>query len=142
MDPIKIKAPDQRLGEDTFATLQAQLQVCPDLAFAHLAETEVPDSGSNGELCLFAWLRGSSLRSLRSALNLVSEAVARSLPPNVYVDVVILNSAPDLLVEVERVGRLVVECDAEERRRALAAARSGGDASNAKESSQPWWRWF
>jgi hypothetical protein len=59
---------------------------------------------------------------LRFALNLVSEAVARSLPDGNYLDVVVLNSAPELLDQVERARSLLVENDPEERARASSAA--------------------
>ena len=63
----------------------------------------------------------AAVRSLRAALNLVSDIVAKTLPRDRFVDIVILNSAPELLPEVERAGCLFVEPDPEERRRALAA---------------------
>jgi hypothetical protein len=67
-----------------------------------------------------------ALGSLRFALNLVSEAVARALPDDAYLDVVVLNSAPELLERLEAADCLLVERVAEERRRALEAVRSGG----------------
>jgi hypothetical protein len=61
----------------------------------------------------------SALRSLRF-LNPVSEA-GRILRGD-FLDVLVLNSAPELLVEVEAARSLLVENDPEERARALAAA--------------------
>jgi hypothetical protein len=74
-------------------------------------------------LVLFVWLTAAAMRSLRHSLNLVSDEVARALPPGEYLDVVILNSAPELLDDVERAGRLLVERDPGERERALQAMR-------------------
>ena len=70
---------------------------------------------------LFVWLVPAAMRSLRAALNLVSDSVAKALPRDLFLDVVILNSAPELLPDVERVGCLFVEPKPEERRQALAA---------------------
>lgn len=74
------------------------------------------------QLSLFVWLVPEGVGSLRAALNLVSEAVARALPEDVFLDVLILNSVPELLESVENAGCLLVERDADERRRARAAA--------------------
>jgi hypothetical protein len=65
------------------------------------------------------------MKSLRAALNLVSESVAKALPRDRFLDVVILNSAPELLPDVERAGCLFVEPDPDERQRALAAIEEG-----------------
>lgn len=67
------------------------------------------------------------MRSMRAALNLVADAVAKALPRDQFLDVVILNSAPELLAQIERVDCLFVEVDPEERRRALEA----GDSESA-----------
>jgi hypothetical protein len=90
------------------------------------------------ELVLFVWLEPAALRSLRSALNLVSEAVARVLPREQYLDVVVLNSAPELLQAVEETGTIVVERNPSERGRALAAAseRTGEEAISRPRR---WW---
>ena len=55
-------------------------------------------------MVLFVWLVPAAMRSLRAALNLVSDTVAKALPGNQFLDVVILNSAPELLPDVERAG--------------------------------------
>ena len=101
--------------------LRSGLERCPDLAFAHLVDVEVPAGGESAGLVLFVWLVPDALRSLRAALDLVSEIVARALPADRYLDVVILNSAPELLSEVESAGCLLVEPHPEERKRALSA---------------------
>ena len=101
--------------------LRSGLERCPDLAFAHLVDVEVPARGEGAGPVLFVWLVPAAMKSLRAALNLVSDTVAKALPSDRYVDVVILNSAPELLSTVERAGCLLVEPDPEERRRALAA---------------------
>ena len=82
----------------------------------------VPAHQNAPSLVLFVWLRPPALRSLRFALNLVSEAVARALPDGDFLDVVVLNSAPEWLAAVERARSLLVENDPEERARALSAA--------------------
>ncbi len=101
--------------------LRSGLGECPDLAFAHLVDVEVSAGGEGASLVLFVWLVPAAVRSLRAALNLVSETVAKALPDDRYLDVVILNSAPELLSEVERAGCLLIESDPDERQRALAA---------------------
>ena len=118
---IWISRPDEPFGQADLERLQTSLADCPDLAFAHLAEVEVPESGHKPGLVLFAWLNPAALRSLRAALNLVSDTVAGAIPKERYLDVVILNSAPELLPELEREGCLLVEVNSEERRRALEA---------------------
>jgi hypothetical protein len=75
-------------------------------------------------LTLFVWIVPAAMGSLRGALNLISEAVARALPEDRFLDVVILNSAPELLTPVEEAGCLLVERDSDERRRARDAAAS------------------
>lgn len=102
-------------------TLREGLEACPDLAFAHLVDVDVLELGAGREMVLFVWLVPAAMRSLRAALNLVSEAVAKALPADRFLDVVILNSAPELLPEVERAGCLFVESHPDERQRALAA---------------------
>jgi hypothetical protein len=102
--------------------LREGLDACPDLAFAHLVDVEVPEHGEAPDTVLFVWLVPAAMKSMRAALNLVSEAVARALPTDRYLDVVILNSAPEVLLDVERAGCLFVEPHPNERQRALAAA--------------------
>jgi len=91
------------------------------VAFAHLVDVEVPDRGEGPGPVLFVWLVPAAMRSLRAALDLVSETVAKALPSDIFLDVVILNSAPELLPEVEGAGCLFVEPHPDERKRALAA---------------------
>ena len=76
---------------------------------------------------------------MKAALNLVSAAVARALPEGMGLDVLILNSAPELFQAVEAAGCLLVECDGEERNRAREAA-VGYDASEpARPQTLRWW---
>lgn len=133
---MTIEAPDRPLEPELFDRLREALGRCPDVAFAHLAQVRVAGHGGP-ELALFVWLVPGALRSLRMALNLVSEIVSRVLPAERYLDVVILNSAPDLLLEVEAAECLVVERDPDERRRALDAARSADP--EPPTSGRAWW---
>ena len=118
---LRITPPGTPLAEEAESALRDGLNTCPDLAFAHLVDVEVAESGEGPGMVLFAWLVPSAMRSMRAALNLLSDTVAGTLPRDRFVDIVILNSAPELLPEVERVGCLFVEPDADERRRALEA---------------------
>jgi len=136
-EALEIAQPDRSLDPELERRLREELSRCPDLAFAHLPQVRVPGRQDVPELVLFAWLKPTSLRSLRFALNLVSEAVARVLPEGDYLDVVVLNSAPELLDQVERARSLLVENDPEERNRALAAA--AGEAV-PESGRKPWWR--
>ena len=137
LQSIVVRAPRAGLPRGVLDDLREGLERCPDVAFAHLTEVDVVELPEPPGLVLFVWLVPQALRSLRSALNLVSEVVARSLPGDQYLDVVILNSAADLLEQVEAAGCLLVERDAEERRRALAAARRGAAAEES--GGGPWW---
>ena len=101
--------------------LRAELAACPDLAFAHLRRVRVEGHQPEPQLSLFVWLLPEAVGSLRAALNLVSEAVARSLPEGVFLDVLILNSAPELLGQVEGAGEPFLVRAPEVRVRALAA---------------------
>jgi len=71
---------------------------------------------------LFVWLVPAALGSLRNAFNLVCNTVGHALPATVFLDVVVLNSAPELLGPLERARTLFVERDAGERAAALRAA--------------------
>jgi hypothetical protein len=124
---LRIERPEKPLEREVEDALRRALEACPDVAFAHLPQVFVPGAQERPGLVLFVWLVPAALRSLRQALNLVSEAVARALPPEQYLDVVILNSAPELLEPVERTGCLLVERDPLERERALEAARQAPD---------------
>jgi len=120
---LRILPPERPLAEIR-DRLGEVLASCPDLAFAHIAEVEVASEPAVASPTLFAWLRPEAMSSIRSALNLVSEGVARALPADRYLDVVILNSAPELLEAVERVGVLVADNDPTERDHAMEAARN------------------
>jgi hypothetical protein len=138
---IRISRPHHPFSPDTLEKLCGRLEVCPDVSFAHLAEVEIEGTQDGPGLVLFVWLVPTAVKSLRAALDLVSEAVARALPEGRYVDVVILNSAPELLADVERSGCLLIERDADERRRALAASAHEADAVEPT-SPGPWWSPF
>ncbi len=125
---MRIGRPGRPLGEELEASLRRHLGALPDVAFAHLPEVLVPGRQDEPQLVLFVWLGAGALRSLRAALNQVCDVVARVLPGGQYLDVVILNSAPELLAAVEAADCLLLERDPEERRRALAClAESAGD---------------
>lgn len=119
---IVIEPPDIGLPEETREKLKDELAACPDVAFAHLPQVTVVGRQESPQMSLFVWLVPEAVGSLRAALNLVSEAVARALPHDVFLDVLILNSVPEMLVQVEAAGCLLVERDPVERRRALDAA--------------------
>jgi len=133
---MTIEPPRHPLDPELQAELREALGRCPDVAFVHLPQVRVTGQGEP-ELALFVWLVPGALRSLRMALNLVSEIVSRVLPQERYLDVVILNSAPELLLQVEAAGCLLVERDADERQRALAAA--GSDPEGPEPDRRPWW---
>lgn len=124
---IIIERPEVGLDDEVENRLRVELASCPDVAFAHLPQVTVAGHQEEPRLSLFVWLVPVAVGSLRSALNLVSEAVARALPESVFLDVLILNSVPELLMSVEAAGCLVVERDAEERRRACDAAGRAQD---------------
>jgi hypothetical protein len=119
----------QPLDADVSEKLRKALLDCPDLSFAHLVEVEVSGSGDGPGRVLFVWLDPAAMKSMRAALNLVSDAVARALPRDQFLDVVILNSAPELLTQIERAESPFVELDPEERRRALVAGGLETDIS-------------
>jgi len=118
---LSITPPAHPLGDEVENTLREGLEACPDLAFAHLVDVDVPEREEGPGMVLFVWLVPAAMRSLRAALNLISDTVAKALPRDRFLDVVILNSAPELLPDVERAGCLFVESDPDERQRALAA---------------------
>jgi len=122
--------------------LRSELEGCPDVAFAHLPQVRVPALQPEPQLTLFVWLVPEALGSLRGALNLVSEAVARALPEDLFLDVAILNSAPELLAAVEEAGCLLVERDRSEHERACEASREASrEASPEAAGGRPRWRW-
>ena len=123
--------------KETVEALKRELSAAPDVAFAHFVDAGVPGQGEM-HAAVFVWLQSGALRSLRAALNQVSKTVAGALPDGVAVDVIILNSAPELLDQVEAVGGLIVENNPEERRHALEAAAAGpGDGEIQRQG--PWW---
>lgn len=122
---IRIRPPGRTLDEETARSLHAALAVCPDLAFAHLVDIEVEGVSGERNLSLFVWLMPEGVKSLRGSLNLVSEVVAGAIPRDRFVDVLILNSVPELLADVEDAGCLFVERDPVERSRAIAASQAG-----------------
>jgi len=126
---VRIEAPREPLGPELMSRLRDELEQCPDVAFAHLPQVFVPGRQARPEQTLFVWLVPEAVASLRPALNGVAEIVARVLPREKYLDVVVLNSA----------GCLVAERDQDERQRALAAARSGEEEQQPTPSSKPWW---
>jgi hypothetical protein len=136
---IIIRPPSRPLDHDVAAAIRSGLERCPDVAFAHLVDLEVPEAPEGASPALFVWLQPAAMRSLRMSLNLVSEIVADVLPEAVHLDVLILNSAPELLDRVEAAGCLFVERDADERRRALEAAAAPVGDARAAGSRRPWW---
>jgi hypothetical protein len=139
-DGIRIEALGAELGPEVEARLRAQLLDCPDLAFAHLTQVTVAGQPGGSQPSLFVWLLPEGVASLRSALNLVSEAVARALPDDTYLDVLILNSAPELLEAVAGTGAPFVVRDDAERRRAVEAA--GVAAAGTEAEVRPRFRWW
>jgi hypothetical protein len=126
---LRITPPGRPLEDEVEVKLREGLQSCPDLAFAHLVDVDVPEQGEGPGMVLFVWLVPAAMKSMRAALNLVSETVAKALPGDRYLDVVILNSAPEILPEVERAGCLFVEPHPDERQRALAATSENSRAN-------------
>jgi hypothetical protein len=135
---LRIERPEVPLEPDIEARLCSELAACPDVAFAHLPQVRVPALQPDPQLTLFVWLVPEALGSLRGALNLVSEAVARALPEDRFLDVAILNSAPELLEEVESAGCLLVERDRDERRRARNAASEAAAGGGEPRSRRRW----
>lgn len=123
---------------EVMEALEREVGGCPDVAFAHLPEVFVPGRQERPEKVLFVWLDPGALGSLQSALDLVSAAVSRALPQGDYIDVVVLNSAPELLEMVEGAGCLLVERSPDERRRAIEAARNPPPEPVAPNRGR-WW---
>ncbi len=135
---IRISRPEPPLDHDIVQKLREGLEICPDLAFAYLADVEVPGGDHRSAMTLFAWLVPGAVRSLRPALNLVSEVVAGALPEDRFLDVAILNSVPELLQDLERADCLFVVRDGDERRWALDAAADPG-SHDEPENGRSWW---
>jgi hypothetical protein len=128
------------LESESLSRLQNGLGRCPDVAFAFLADVHVAEVSAEPNQVLFVWLEPAALRSLRSALNTVSEIVSGALPGERFLDVVILNSAPELLLDLDRQAELVDDSNPDERSRALAAARSPDrPEAPAQEKRRRWW---
>ncbi|MEE4273584.1 MAG: hypothetical protein V2I67_18055 [Thermoanaerobaculales bacterium] len=134
---ISIEAMRGELPSETESRLREGLAACPDVAFAHLVRVELANEGTGSQPSLFVWLVPEAVGSLRAALNLVSETVARALPEELFLDVLILNSVPELVSRVEEAGGLLVVRDPDERRRAQEAAQAGG-----KPEAPARRRWF
>jgi hypothetical protein len=90
---LHITPPARPLEDEVEDKLRKGLEACPDVAFAHLVDVDVPGLGEGPGTVLFVWLVPAAMKSLRAALNLVSESVAKALPRDRFLDVVILNSA-------------------------------------------------
>ena len=139
-EQLRVTRPKNQLDEDVLEKLQEGLESCPDVAFAHLCDVEVVGGDHRSATTLFVWLVPAAVRSLRPALNLVSEVVAAALPEDRFLDVAILNSAPELLQDLERADCLFVIGDAEERRRALTAASDPDTGVDAEpDTTRRWW---
>jgi hypothetical protein len=138
-DVVRIGPLREALPDESLERLREGLNACPDVAFCHLVEVEVTEVGEGSSPTLFVWLEPAALDSLRTALNIVSEVVSRSLPEDRYLDVLILNSVPELLERVESVGGLLVERNPEERHRALQAAAGGGYGLEPLPPKRWWW---
>ena len=136
---IRITSPKNPLDPQVTEALRRAISSCPDVAFAHLVDVQVVEQQQRPELALFVWLLPEAMGSLRSALNLVSEAVASALPSDRFVDVLILNSAPELLDDVERADCLLVERDAGERQRAKTAMSQIRSGADVVERKTRWW---
>jgi len=134
---IDFRVPERPLDTKTMDRLQRALGDCPDVAFAHLVESRPPDH--EPVLTLFVWIVPRAMASLRAALNLVCRTVGGILPDDRFVDVIILNSAPELLGDVEAAGCLLVERDPDERRRALESLDAPVDETRGKSSGGGWW---
>jgi hypothetical protein len=123
-DPaIRVDPPSSPLDEQTTQRLCSALEACPDVAFAYLVDVRVEGVQDHPSLSLFVWLMPEAVGSLRHSLNLVSETVASVIPRERFIDVLILNSAPELLEDIDRADCLLVERDPGERTRALEAAK-------------------
>ncbi len=129
-------SPVNPLDEAVLERLRQELAQCPDVAFVHLPQVRNPEQGTP-QLILFVWLVAAAMRTLKQALNLVSDVVASALPDGQALDLVILNSAPELLDAVERAGCLLLVRDEEERHNALQAAAQGQIPEPPRTPS--WW---
>lgn len=138
-EALRFEAPREPLDPAILAELRIAIGSCPDVAFAHLVDVAVPGRQTAPEPALFVWLVPEAMGSLRAALNLLSATVAKVLPAERFLDVLILNSAPELLAAVEEARCLLVERDPDERRRAREAAAAGSRGSSDGAAPRPWW---
>jgi hypothetical protein len=138
-EALRFEPPRDPLDPAVLAELRIAIGSCPDVAFAHLVDVAVPGRQAAPEPALFVWLVPEAMGSLRAALNLLSATVANVLPAERFLDVLILNSAPELLAAVEEARCLLVERDPEERRRAREAAATVSQGSSAAAAPRPWW---
>ncbi len=145
MEPeIHIARPRKPWPEERTERLVQELAACRDVAFAHLPEVFVPARQAAPNRVLFVWLVPEAMGAMRAALNTICDAVARVIPSSEFVDVVILNSAPELLLPVEDAGCLLLERNPKERRKALDAAfaqrnAAGNTPPEPVPKRAPWW---
>lgn len=139
MKDVRISKPRNPLTADVIEALEHGLRICPDVAFAYLPEVEVPEASGEVNLVLFVWLRAEAMGSLRAALDLVSQVVAGALPTGVFIDVAILNSAPEMLIAIDDADCLIVDNEPEERQRVLDDARDPTRVPEAMPPQKNWW---
>ena len=136
---MRFLPPSDPLDPAVLAELRIAIGSCPDVAFAHLVDVVVPGRQTAPEPALFVWLVPEAMGSLRAVLNALSATVAKVLPAERFLDVLILNSAPELLAAVEEARCLLVERDPEERRRAREAAAADSQGNSEATVRRPWW---
>jgi len=129
--------PTPSLDPTVLDKLTRGLATCQDVAFVYLANVLVPSQQEAASQVLFVWLTRNALGSVRFALARVSQVVATCLPEGEFVDVVILNTDPELLEQVAAVGVVVVENSAEEHTQALTATTQ--PSADPAEPPQRWW---
>ena len=134
---VRFRAPRRGLDDRVMKRLEEELAGCPDVAFAHLVEAVPP--GQAPALALFVWIEPQAMGSIRSSLNLICRIVGRVLPEDRFADVLILNSAPELLADVEDAGCLLVERDPEEHARALESLRAAQEQGPEESTTRGWW---
>ncbi len=141
-----IRPPATEWPEDRTEALRRELGACSDVAFAHLPEVLVPGRQARPNRVLFVWVVPEAMGAIRAVMNTVCDATARALPSSEFVDVVLLNSAPELLPAVEAAGSLLLERDPEERARAVATVRAATETDEAEappaEPDAPWWAFW
>ena len=144
--PLRIGPPAVAWPDDRLDALRREIGACRDVAFAHLPEVLVPGRQSRPNRVLFVWVVPEAMGAIRAVMNTICDAAARALPSSEFVDVVLLNSAPELLLPVEAAGCLLVERSPEERARALEAARAAAaedhDEPEPRPAPAPWWAFW